>query len=410
MGQYDLNNPLDFARATSSFGAGILGTFTARGSKDWLIEEGKYKSGIDPTHEVIFHVFTSAKDYGGAVGQISDEGGRRKAKFEFPFLDGQLTSDMGREGENFSIDIVLHGNNYLAAFNELMNILNEPVPGVLTHPVRGEIPCAMEHYRLIHQESQRKAVAITLTMTEHSIEALQLAKALDKTAPSLLSKLTTAFTKIENAINAVQGAVFLVQTVKNQIIQGLQEYQNAFSKVAGNMNSTFNPGGNIPALLPTQGGGLQSGTGSIVTNSITNAVAPTDPFGQAPANLLSLALQQALAIDHIQKDIETTRFQVAGSITALEESGNGQGSLEFHENIVALRETANDLQDAFVAGKQSSQIRIVDFITPRIMSVREIAFENGISSDDSDQIAVLNPELESLNFIPSGQTVKVALT
>lgn len=410
MGKYDLNNAADFARATNSFGAGVLQTFTARGSTDWLIEEGTYQSGIDPKRSVIFHVFKTSKDYGGALSQISDSGGRRKAKFAFPFLDGQLTNDMGREAETFTLEIVLHGNNYLAAFNELISILNEPTPGTLTHPVRGKITCGMEHYELIHQDSQRKAVAIKLTMTEHSIEVLQLATAPKKSAPSLLSKLTTAFSKIEDAINAVQGVVFLAQSVKNQIAQSLQAYQLSYSKVSGNMNSTFNAGGNIPALLPVQQGGLQSSSGAIISNSVTNAVSPNDPFALVPASLLSKELQQALAIDHIQKDIENTRTQIASIIGTLEGAGNGQGSLEFYDNIVALRETVNDLLNAFVAGKQSSQISIVNFVTPQIMSVREVGFSNGVAPDNSFQIVLLNPEIESLNYIPKGTTLMVPVT
>jgi hypothetical protein len=416
MGKFDLNNPVDFARATSSFGANVIGAVVGAAPQDWLIEEGKYTSGIpgpfnSAPQEMIFHVFTSAKDYGGAVNQISDTGGRRKAKFEFPFLDGQLTNDMGREAENFTIEILLHGNNYLAAFKALLNILNEPTPGLLTHPVRGPIRCGMEHYELIHQESQRKAVAIRLTMTEHSLEALLAinGKNPTKSAPTLLSKLTAAFVKFENAINTVQGQIFLAQSVKLQITQGLQTLTNSFSKVVGNMNATFNPGGNIPALLPTQGGGLQSSSGAIVTNSVTNVISPTDPFGAAPPDLLITALQVALAVDHIEKDIEAVRFQISQSILALETAGNNQGALAFYSNIIDLRQTANDLQDAFEAGKQSSQVRIVDYTTPQDMSIREVAFANGILPDDSNAISFLNPDLDSFNFIPKGTVVKVAI-
>lgn len=410
MAQYDLNNPIDFARATNSFGAGLLQQFTARGSKDWLIQEGAYKSGITPSHIVVFHVFVSSKDYGGAVSQISDTGGRRKAKFEFPFLDGQLTADMGRMAETFAIEILIHGNNYLSAFNELMTVLNEPVPGKLVHPVRGEITCAMESYELIHQESQRKSVAIRLNMTEHSIEPIQLLKAPDNTAPGLLSKLTTAFKKIEDAINVVQGAVFLVQSTKLTIEAGLRDYQNGYSSVTGKMNATFNPGGNIPALLPTQGGGLQNNSGAIVSNSTTNALAPTDPFASVPLELLNAATQQAIAVDHIQNDISASRLSLVEIISVLSATNNGQGALYFHDQIVSLRETANDLQLAFEAGKQSSQIHIIDYVTPQIMSIREVAYANGITPNDSSQIAVLNPDIESLNYIPKGTTVRVSVS
>jgi hypothetical protein len=409
MGKFDLNNAADFARATNSFGAGILQTFTGRGNSAWTIEESSYQSGVNPNNEVIFHVFRSSQDYGGAVSQITDGGGRRKAKFEFPYVDGQLLEDMGRRAETFSIEIVLHGNNYLTAFNNLMRILNEPTPGTLIHPIRGPITCGMDTYEVIHQETQRKAVAIRLNMTEHSLEAIQL---LDdgKSAPSRLSQLTNAFKKIENAINAVQGAVFLVQSVKNQIVQGLQDYQNAFAKVAGNMNATFNPGGHIPALLPVQNGGLQSATGAIVSNSTTIAVSPADPLQNTPANLLSTALQTALAISQIEKDVGKTRDAVKASISDMADSGDGVGSLEFHDNIVSLRETANDLQAAFEAGKKSSQVRVIKYTTPRVMSIREVGFSNGITPNDSSQIALLNPELESINFIPKGTVLMVGIT
>lgn len=409
MGQFNLNNPVDFARATNSFGAGLVQTFTARNSRDWLIQESAYKSGVNPANVVVFHVFVSSKDYGGAVSQISDSGGRRKAKYEFPFLDGQLTTDLGRMGENFSIDILLHGNNYLAAFNELMTVLNEAVPGVLVHPIRGDIPCAMETYELIHEEKSRKAVHIRLNMTEHSLDAIRLLKAPDKTAPGLLAKLTNAFKKIEDGINAVQGALFLVQSVKLQITSALQEYQNSYSSVTGKMNATFNPGGNIPALLPVQGGGLQDNSGAIVSNSTTNVFAPSDPFASVPLELLDVATQQAIAVDHIQKDIDTSRLQLSDLISQLKATNSGQGALYFYDNIMDLRETANDLQAAFEAGKQSSQIHLIDYVTPQDMSIREIAFANGITPSESSQIALLNPELESLNHIPKGSTVRVSV-
>jgi hypothetical protein len=411
MGRFNLNNATDFARATNSFGAGILQTFTGTGNSAWVIEEGAYKSGINPENIVIFHVFRSATDYQGALSQISDSGGRRKAKFLFPYVDGQLTEDLGRMPETFTLDIILHGSRYQNAFAALLRILNEPVPGTLVHPVRGEIRCAMESYELIHQESQRKAVAIRLTMVEHSVEPLVLRTREDKSAPSKLQKLTAAFSKIERVINKVQSVSFLVTSVKNQIIQGLQEYQKSYAKVAGNMNATFNPGGApIPALLPVTEGGLQGEDGEFVTNATTIAVSPSDPFAQTPIELTDETLQTALAIEQISKDIESTRGQVSELISTLETSGDGEGAFEFYDNIIELRETANDLQDAFEAGKQSSQVTLIEYTTPRLMSVREVAFDNGLSPDDAIQVAYLNPELESLNYIPRGTVLKVALT
>ncbi len=410
MPNFDLNKQADFARATNSFGAGILQTFTGRGDSAWAIEEGSYQSGLDPSKIVLFHVFRTAVPYNAALSRISDSGGRRKAKFQFPYIDGQLTEDMGRTPETFDCDIVIHGDNYLNAFTDLMQILNEPVPGTLIHPIRGKIRCAMETYEVVHSDSQRKAVGLRLTFTEHSIDALVLKKRQDKSAPSLLSKLSSAFAKIESAINAVQGVNFLVQSVKNQIVQSLSDYQNSYAAISGNMNATFNASGNIPALLPVQSGGLQDSSGNIITNAVTLAVSPNDPSQNIPSELLDPQLQTVLAVEQIQKDIQTLRASLGSIIETLSASAEGVGSLEFFDNIIDLRTTANDMQAAFEAGKQSSQVQLIKYVTPRVMSIREVAFENSISPNDGLQIALLNPELESLNYIPQNTELKVAIT
>ena len=110
------------------------------------------------------------------------------------------------------------------------------------------------------------------------------------------------------------------------------------------------------------------------------------------------------------KEIGITRTEIAGIISDLESSGAGQGSHEFFDNILSFRGMANDLQDAYEAGKQSSQVQVIKYVTPRIMSVREVAFENGLSPDDGIQIAYLNPELDSLNKIAKDTELRVAVS
>ncbi len=357
-------------------------------------------------------MFRTAQDYNAAVDRISDSGGRRKAKFDFPYMDGQLTEDMGRKAETFDVNILLHGGNYLQAFNSLFEILNESVPGNLIHPVRGEIRCAYETHEIIHEEKSRKAIALRLVFIEHSIDAFKLATLPlqnNKSAKSKISKLADAFQKIENTISKVQGAVFLVQSIKNTIIDRLNAFNAAYGKLAGNMNATFNPGGNIPGLKPVTQGGLLDADGNIVAASTTIVASPFDPFANLPVSLTNTALQTALAIEQLAKDVAANRLEISGIITDLETAGNGQGSHEFFDNIIDFRSTANDLQDAYEAGKQSSQAKVIKYTTPRIMSVREVAFANGLRPDDGIQIAYLNPELDSLNKIAKGTALRIAL-
>ncbi len=380
MGTIDLSTATGFAQATNSFGSSIVSLFTGSGPSAWVLDEGAFQSSLNPANNVIFHVFRTQAGYNGALEQISDKGGRRKAKFEFPFLDGMLTSDMGRRAETFDLNILLYGGSYFQAFTQLMNILNEPTPGTLTHPVRGKIICVMEDYEILHEEKSRNAIAVKLVLQESVLNQKVFKSRQNNSAPSKLSGLTSTFTNISNAIARVQGAIGFAQTLKNTIIQGYQALQVAYGALAAQMNATFNPGGNIPGLLPTQVGGLQDSTGAIVTNSTTTALSPADPFANLPANIELVA-----------------------------DANNGQGSLSFFDDIINLRKAANDLQTAFQAGQQSSQVKLVQYTTPRLMSIREIAFANGLSPDDGVQVAYLNPELESLNYIAKGTQITVAV-
>lgn len=409
MASFNLNNPLDFARATNSLGASVVSLFTSGGGTDWQIVESSYESGVTGVVNT-FHTFINQYSYSGAVDQITDKGGRRKAKFVFPYLDGQLTEDMGRRAETFDINIVLFGGTYITAFNNLLNSLNEKVPGILQHPVRGRINCAMEDYEIIHEEKSRKAIAIKLTMIEHSLGGIVLQTRIDSSVNGKMNALTSFFANNSAQIAKIQGNINAAQSLKNTLIQGANAVSVAFVGLVTNMNATFNQGSNIPALLPTQLGGLlDTSSGTVVSSSTSIALSPSDPFSNLPASLVGTPLQQALAFSHVQNLVQAVRDMITSQITALETSINGQGALSFFDDIINLRQTANDIQGAYNAGQQSSQFRLIKYITPRLMSVREVAFANGLSPDDGVQVAYLNPNLDSLNYIPANTSLQVAV-
>jgi hypothetical protein len=275
--------------------------------------------------------------------------------------------------------------------------------------VRGKIICTLEDYDILHEEKSRNAIAIKLILIESTLNAKIFQSRKNTSAPSKLSGLASTFTNISNGIAQVQGAIGFAQTLKNTIIQGYQAIQTAYAAVAATMNATFNPGGNIPALLPTQVGGLQDSNGNIVTTSTSTALSPADPYSNLPANLVNTPLQQAIAIGQIQTAVAAVRTQIAAQISAIEAMNNGQGALTFFDEIINLRQAANDIQAAFQAGQQSSQVKLIQYTTPRLMSIREVAFANGLSADDGIQVAYLNPQLDSLNYIPANTALTVAV-
>jgi len=410
MAKFNINDPLDFAKIVGSGAGKALLPFTGSGTSAWEMLEGGFYH--DTNNIAYFHVFGGNSDvnFQSALRQINDNGGRRKAKFEFPYLDGQMTEDLGRKPETFDLDILIHGNNYLAAYKALMKELNEPSPGTLIHPIRGNIECACESYQVLHESSSRKAVAIRLTMIENSFDGMAIRKQKNPSASSAISKLVSAFVKITNAIGKIEAAVSVARTIKNAITQTLTEYQNRFSKTSGNMNATFNPGSDIPALRPVTQGGLQNEDGSLATNFVSIVSSPNDPYTNLPPELTDSTLQTALATEQLFKDITSLRNELEANIVTIEALNDGEGALEFFETVNELRTTAVDMQDAYDKGKQSSRVQIVEYVTPREMSVREIAYENSIDLDSIIEILLLNSGFESANSFPKDTKLRLAVT
>ena len=119
----DLGTASGFALATQGAASSVMSLLGYDPSM-WDIAEASYEG-------VVFHVFAvkDGVDYNAALSRISDAGGRRKAKFMFPYQDGQIMDDLGRLPETFSIEALIFGPNYKAALDKLMKKLQQPQPG-----------------------------------------------------------------------------------------------------------------------------------------------------------------------------------------------------------------------------------------------------------------------------------------
>ena len=64
-------------------------------------------------------------------------------------------------------------------------------------------------------------------------------------------------------------------------------------------------------------------------------------------------------------------------------------------------------QEVLQAGIASSRARLNTYTLPRLMSVREVAFANGLTPNEGEEIEIMNPALESANYIPKGTVLKI---
>jgi hypothetical protein len=449
----NLGKKADFLLATGSSVSTIANLF-GRNPEEWEIEEGSYNG-------VPFHVLTSPVSWGGALPSIRDQGGRRLAKFTFPYRDGQTTDDLGRTAESFDCEIILFGDSYVAGLKILMGQLQSPKPGLLIHPVRGVVRCKMQSYELTHSHEQRKAVAIRVTFVEHNFSLASYGKiSTKKTFRSILSSALQAYSAFQSAINKIKSVQNLFNTLKNQLETLYESYDAAFTDTAVSINTIFNQNESIdfPNLLPVNKGGVFNQDGTLVGSVWPVALNPNDPFRQVPiaqiqaqvsaaqalfnsqlysadeATLSGLTgvdgtnvgfqayANVAIAIQSIisQNKINSTRVlaeELIQTLSATKFSAtdfqplgtDSDGSLEFYDQIMDLKRSVILLQEAYDQGSAQANIGLKSYTTPRAMSIREIAFANGIDPERSLEIDLLNPELATVNNIASGTEVFVPL-
>lgn len=421
MANFDLGNAADFSQLTGG-ALTDLGKALGLNPSDWDIREASYNG-------VIFHVFKSKADWNGALSRISDMGGRRKVKYQFPYLDGQTTDDLGRKPGSFELDVLIHGQNYLKCLVALEAEFNKPTPGELIHPVRGKITCAVEEVTATHQSDQRKAVALRVTFVEHNFTIGSITQLSDSTLKGALSSALAVFAAIDTAINAVDGAILLARGVKNLIKNLLSSYKKASATTLTNINVTFNKKGgsaDIPALLPVNLGGTGKGTSSTggtttgggsggsgsastvaTTQNFVTVRSISDPFNGVPVADLSTAAAQALAVSQVTKQVQDLRDQLAEIIRSIEAS---PAALELFDTSIGLRQTAVLVQTALERGVSQSSAHVADYTTPRVMSIREVCWANGLSPARSEDVDLLNPDLPSVNLIAAGTLVKVPIS
>lgn len=381
--------------------SGLLTSLTGAIAGQWDIDEGSY--GHDGK-QVLFHVFKTAVDFNAAVDQIQDTSGRRKIPIIYPYAEGQSTDDIGRDGDVFDVNVLIHGPHYKAQYKKLLRELNDPRPGDFIHPVKGKNTVAAQSWIQTHSSAEKQAVALRIRFIEHTFSVSFTSTPDAKNVNSALTTAIGFIAKIANAVSTVQSIAFVAINTKNLVAALLGKNGSDYADTLSALNQTFNPAssGLIPGLAPTVPG--QDPTVFGVASAPNNAFAGTQTVTStqtSPELTAALAAQQAI------DQVGALRTSFAASIAQIAATELGQGSLIFYDQILALKQSVVAVTNVLTLGLQSSNNSIVNYVTPRDMSVREVCFANGLTPDSSYDVEVLNPNLLSLNLIPKGTKVQV---
>jgi hypothetical protein len=295
----------------------------------------------------------------------------------------------------------------MRGFQKLMRELDKATPGDLVHPIRGGCASSPRTGRSRTRPSSARPSRSRSPSSSTTSRSATSASSRDPTVKGALAKALDALKAVDRAITNIEGAVIFANNLKTSITSGLADFKAGYAKVLGRMNKSFNQGGSvdIPGLLPVNEGGNGSTGGTFPT-----VASPSDPFSSVPVAEISATVTAALAVEQLTKEVNQLRADIEESIATIEAGADGAGALEFYSEILGLKTSAILLQEVLETGVASSQARIIEYRVPRLMSLREAAFVNGLDVNRVSEIDLLNPDLDSTNYVPKGTVLKVPVS
>lgn len=361
-----------------------------------------------------------------ALEQITDSGGRRLAVFEYPYVGGQRVKDLGRKGETYVFNLKFFGNNYQQKYRDFIDIVaGDSGQGTLLHPVlsavRGAIKVKLKDYEPIHRHDEWNAVTIRATFIEdntNEIELQTLPTNTDSALRSLLQTMTDVQAAITAGISDATAILGLPASIENAMKQRLQSLVNQVSGFLGQLAATFSSNAQLKSLAAQANAasssiaGLNAGTvtQNVGGSSTLAKLPPVFQVGFDPSTQAAIVAQSAAYVNANQITPQQAVFSAnqarAGITTAINEAVTNFGNLSF-DVVLQYRTLAVSIQTATESSLAATQSLVKIYTTPIAMSLRKIAYANGLSADRQNDIEALNPYLPSVNYVPKGTQVTV---
>ena len=333
-----------------------------------------------------------------ALETVSDSGGRRLAVYEYPYIDGQMLVDLGRKGEKFSFNIKFFGDNYQTLFKSFIAVVTQSSQkGTLNHPVRGTFPARFLDWEYVHRHDEWNSVTIRATFLEDSTDSVTALNAFDsinsvlRNALQVLSSVSGAITQALSTIIAIKNIPGNVLHALNTSLQGIT---STISSLLGVFAATYSVDAELQTLMANAvkvGNVLNTNSGTVTssTSNPTGQLPPVFQVGFSPADQANIASQLSNFVDANQitpqqamYTANQARSQIADAIAQVNtELGNDGYAVVLQYRILAVQ-----IQTVTQAALASIQTQVTLFKVPYHMSLRMVAYINGLSIDAQNQI------------------------
>lgn len=376
----------------------------------WNLQKGSFLNAQGKT--IVFFIEVKSPDptQKNAIDQISDSGGRRLAIYEYPYTDGQAIDDLGRKGEKFSFNIKFYGSNYQILFKNFIDtVVNSSGIGTLSHPVRGVIKCRFQEYEFIHRHDEFNAVSIRATFLEDNSGEIQSSNLLPATPNSVLRSVLGAavsgFATAQQTLFAATALLLLPNLIKTTLNNRITSLKTAVLLFLGQLAATFSNDAQLQRLYANAQaslglGNLNSGVsgGSTLPPVYQVGLSPSEQTQINPyVNSNQVTNQQALY----------NANQILTNLSAAIAEANAALGNNAFDLALLYRNIAVGIQQVTQVCINNTNNTVIVYTVPSAMSLRTVAFKNGLAAERQNDIEALNPYLGSVNYVPAGSQLLV---
>lgn len=388
--------------------------FGAPSKGQWNLSEGVFT--INGKSIKFFYNKDPSPTQRTGLEQITDTGSRRLAIYKYPYRDGQRVADLGRDGETFTFNIKFYGNNYQQLLYNFLGIVNQSGIGTLTHPVRSGqkgIPARFKDWEFVHQYGEWNAVTIKAVFIEDNTDALASANvpavSQDSALRSVLQSLVSSQAFIQQTLFSAGALLLLPASIISAMQLRSASISDQLSSLLGKLTATFSSDAQLKSLAAQAS---TSGGVAILTSGITSEaeLPPVYQVGFDSATQVAVGAQLANFTSGNQITPQQAVFaanQVRMAISAaIAEVDLNLGNDGYAINI-QYRSLAVEVQQAVEASIATAQSLVTVYTVPYAMSLRTVAYLNGLTPDDQNALEALNPYLASVNYIARGTVLTV---
>lgn len=388
---------------------------------------------------------------GVAFGVVEHEnsGGRRLARFEFPYRDEPFVQDLGRKAHGFSVSAFVVGDDYMAARDRLLDALEAEGPGRLVHPWLGERTVRVDSYSLSESAAAGGMAVFRLAFVEAGAAlypsasddtAAVVSKSADDTAAAAQAALDASLTLAAqpsfvtaSAASAVQSLVSTVSSARSAVgdaaawarristLSALDATDLAALAADGAVSATldmlFSDCGAGVDPLDADASGAFTSTRCAEMLAIARAVSlPAAPTIATAARATDYANRLALAdFTRVSAVAEACRSSATATISSAAEANSLRRSL--CSAIDTAQATAGDASYAALTALRASVVRdlaarakaapaAVSFTPRASLPVLALAHDVHQGAGRPDELLARNA-IRHPGFVPGGQALEV---